>query len=73
MTTNNLTLLSDIERFLSDTQMGPSYFGKKSVGNSELVPRLRCGRGKRTWPETEAKIRKFMRDERAKRSRKDAA
>ncbi|WP_139206564.1 hypothetical protein [Paracoccus homiensis] len=52
------SLLSDIEVFLSDTQMSASYFGKKSAGNSELVPRLRGGG--RVWPETETKIRSFM-------------
>lgn len=52
------TLLQEIEAFLSDQEMGASYFGKVAVGNSELVPRLR--RGGRVWPETEAKVRSFM-------------
>lgn len=54
--TNNL--LSEIEGFLARTEMGASYFGKASCGNSEVVDRLRSGR--RVWPETEIKIRAFM-------------
>ncbi|OLS51323.1 hypothetical protein BV392_04455 [Rhodovulum sulfidophilum] len=53
-------LLSDIDSFLENTGMGASYFGKRAVGNSELVSRLRCGG--RVWPETERKIRSFMAD-----------
>lgn len=63
-------LLSDIDTFLSETGMGESYFGKKSVGNSELVPRLR--KGGRVWPDTEERVRRFMADERARLER-DAA
>lgn len=67
-------LLEEIERFLSETGMGPSYFGKVSVGNSELVNRLRVG--KRVWPETETKLRAFMfaeRRDRASTKRETAA
>lgn len=52
------TLLQEIEAFLATQKMGASYFGKKAVGNSEVVPRLRDGG--RIWPETEAKLRSFM-------------
>lgn len=55
MTSN---LLTEIEAFLANTEMGVSYFGKASCGNSEVVDRLRSGR--RVWPETEIKIRAFM-------------
>ena len=58
-------LLSDIEDFLARTGMGPSYFGKQAVGNSEIVARLRSGG--RVWPETEAALRRFM-DERRDRA-----
>ena len=51
-------LLAEIEAFLSATQMGASYFGKKATGNSEMVPRLR--NGGRVWPETERQVRDFM-------------
>lgn len=51
-------LLDEIERFLADTGMGASYFGKRAAKNSELVPRLRAGR--RVWPETANAVRRFM-------------
>ena len=51
-------LLDEIEAFLSETGMGPSYFGKQAVRNSEIVSRLRAGG--RVWPETEAQLRGFM-------------
>ena len=57
------TLLQEIEAFLAENGMGASYFGKRAVGNSELVSRLR-GSG-RIWPETEAKVRSFMLNARA--------
>jgi hypothetical protein len=34
-------LLAEIETFLRSSGMGPSYFGKVAVGNSDLVKRLR--------------------------------
>ena len=58
--TPHTQLLAQIEAFLSETGMGASYFGKTSVGNSEVVARLRDGR--RVWPETEAGIVRFMAD-----------
>lgn len=67
-------LLSDVTEFLSETGMGASYFGKMASGNSELVKRLNMGR--RVWPETEQKVRAFMRQHRAKsatRKRKGVA
>jgi hypothetical protein len=54
----NHTLLTDIEAFLTASGMGPSYFGKCAVGNSELVARLRGGG--RVWPETAEAIRAFI-------------
>lgn len=51
-------LLDEIETFLTETGMGPSYFGKQAVRNSEIVSRLR--NGGRIWPETEAQLRAFM-------------
>lgn len=52
-------LLSEIDDFLAETGMGPSYFSKTASGNSELVKRLRAGG--RMWPETEKKVRDYMR------------
>ncbi len=64
-------LLSDIDVFLSETGMGPSYFSKSASGNSELVKRLRAGG--RLWPETEKKVRDFMRSHRKAAARETAA
>lgn len=58
MSQERTDILSDIEEFLSETNMGASYFGKASMGSSELVKRLR--KGGRMWPENEAKVRAFM-------------
>lgn len=60
MTIMHPQLLAEIDDFLSQTGMGESYFGKVSVGNSELVARLRDG--KRVWPETETRIKSFIVD-----------
>lgn len=51
-------LLEEIDTFIAETGMGEKYFGKKAVGNSEVVPRLR--NGGRVWPETERAIRDFI-------------
>lgn len=66
MTEKPATILDEIEAFLSTTGMGASYFGRMATGNTELVPRLRSGG--RIWPETEAKVRAFIRAERRKRT-----
>jgi len=60
------TLLTEIERFLARHDMSAAHFGRLSVRNGRLVERLRAGEtphGKavRIWPDTEARIRKFMR------------
>ncbi len=60
-----ISLLDLIDSFLSETGMSPSYFGKRATGNSEVVARLRAGR--RVWPETEQKVRAFIRTERQRR------
>lgn len=52
------TLLQDIERFLRLTGMGPSYFGKASCGNSELVRRLKTGGD--VQMDTAAKVKRYM-------------
>jgi len=53
-------LLTDIEAFLEASQMGPSYFGKASCGNSEVVERLR--NGNTVTLVTAERIRAFMRE-----------
>lgn len=56
--TPNQQLLGEIRRFLTKHPMGPSYFGKRAVGNSELVARLAAGRS--VSLDTAAKARAFM-------------
>lgn len=51
-------LLTDIQTFIRETGMGPSYFGKASCGNSELVERLEKG-GTVTLT-TADRVRSFM-------------
>ena len=64
MTQPQNDLLTDICSFLALTGMGESYFGKRSVGNSELVSRLRKGRP--VLNETERRAREFMTERLAK-------
>ena len=54
-------LRAQISAFLADSGMSPSYFGKLSVGNSELVARL-YGGGTVTLDTAQA-VRKFMKSE----------
>ncbi len=51
-------LLSEIDAFLSQTSMAPSTFGRKAVGDAKFIGRLRAG--KRCWPETAQKARRFI-------------
>jgi hypothetical protein len=51
-------LLAEIDRFLSETGMGASYFGKAATGNTEVVKRMRDGGF--VSPRTEANLRRFM-------------
>lgn len=53
-------LLTSVEDFLTETGMAESAFGRGAVKDWKLVRDLRNGR--RLWPETEAKVRKFMAD-----------
>jgi hypothetical protein len=55
---DKLDLLAEIETFLRSSGMGPSYFGKVAVGNSDLVKRLRKGRPILTV--TESQVRAFI-------------
>lgn len=55
-------LLIEIRKFLAETGMGPSYFGKQAVGNSELVERLEEGRT--VTLVTAEKVRAFMAERR---------
>lgn len=56
-------LLTDIETFCSRHDIKPTRFGELALNDKPFVSQLRGeGRAKprRVWPETEAKIRKFM-------------
>ncbi|QHJ78249.1 MAG: hypothetical protein [Caudoviricetes sp.] len=69
MNKRNGNILFLVDEFLEETGMGPAYFGKKSVGNSELVKRLR--NGKDIFSSTERRVRDFIREYRkAKRHHK---
>lgn len=56
-------LLDEIEGFLAESGMSPSYFGKKAAKNSELVARLRGGGDVRTA--TAERVRGFIREKSA--------
>jgi hypothetical protein len=67
----NGDLISDIRKFLSETGMGPSYFGKAACGNSEVVGRLESGRT--ITLETAERIRAFMAERRTRPAPAEAA
>lgn len=54
------TLLQDIEAFLEthSATLSATAFGEGAMNDRHLVRQMRNGR--RIWPETEAKIRRFM-------------
>lgn len=52
------TLLTDIEAFMETHGLSRTSFGVQALGDRHFVKQLRNGR--RTWPETEAKVRQFM-------------
>jgi len=65
-TDQSAILLSKIDAFLNDAGMGESYFGKRAVGNSELVGRLRNGRP--VLQDTAVKVVEFIKAERKRRN-----
>lgn len=58
----SVQLLSEIEAFLAEFGIGEHRFGILAANNGRLVERLRAGG--RVWPETEDRIRQFMRERR---------
>lgn len=65
-------LLREIDAFLAESGWSEYRFGMAAISNGRLVERLRAGttpKGKpvRIWPDTEARIRAFIRAERAKK------
>jgi hypothetical protein len=51
-------LLNDIELFMETHGLSATKFGQDALGDRHFVKQLRKGR--RVWPETEAKVRQFM-------------
>lgn len=64
-------LISEIETFLAETGMSPYRFGFEAVRNGRLVDRLRNNR--RIWPDTEDRVRAFMRSARKASKKPEAA
>jgi hypothetical protein len=56
------TLLTEIEAFIAHHQLSATMFGHLALGDRHLVRSMKGERGRprRLWPETEAKVRKFM-------------
>lgn len=57
------TILSDIEAFIAAHGMAESTFGREALGDWRLISEMRGTerrKGRRLWPETEAKVRRFM-------------
>jgi hypothetical protein len=52
------TLLSDIVAYCEAQGMKPTRFGELALNDKPFVSQLENGR--RVWPETEAKVRRFM-------------
>jgi hypothetical protein len=56
-------LLADIEAFCATHEIAESTFGRDAVNDWKFIGDLRGAPGKRprrVWPETEAKVRRFM-------------
>ncbi len=53
-----MNLLDDVEAFLLAHAVSATAFGRMSLRDRHFVRQLREGR--RVWPETEAKVRRFM-------------
>lgn len=52
-------LLSEIDSYLAEAKFGEHRFGILAVSNGRLVERLRSGG--RIWPDTEERVRSFIR------------
>ena len=58
-----MDLLADIQAFIETHGITEPQFGEQSVNDKNLVPQLNginCARPRRLWPETEARIRRYM-------------
>lgn len=56
-------LLNDIRAFCDANHIKPTRFGEMALNDTAFVHKLE--RGRRVWPETEAKARNFMASYRA--------
>ncbi|MBO9377889.1 hypothetical protein GG804_14035 [Sphingomonas histidinilytica] len=65
------SLLSEIEKFIKRTHIAPTTLGRRALGDPSFVGQLR--RGRRTWPDTEKKVRAFMAAHAAAAPRRRAA
>jgi hypothetical protein len=54
------TLIDDIEAFIKTHGLSERQFGVLALNDKNLIPDLRGERPRRLWPETEAKVRRFM-------------
>lgn len=52
-------LITEIEAFCERHRMAETRFGLLAMNDKPFVKQLREG-GRRVWPETEAKVRRFM-------------
>ncbi len=54
------SLLAQIEAFLKRESVAETAFGRGALNDPHFIENLRNGR--RVWPETAEKVRKFMRE-----------
>lgn len=66
-----LMLIDDIKAFCATHGLSIWQFGEKAVNDKSFVKNLEEGR--RIWPETEAKVRRFMSTYRPDASQEEAA
>jgi hypothetical protein len=64
-------LLQDIEAFCDTHKLSIWQFGELALNDKPFVKQLQDGR--RVWPETEAKVRRFMATYRPDAASQDAA
>lgn len=53
-------LLDDIKAFCGTHEMSIWQFGEKAMNDKSFVKNLEGDPPRRMWPETEAKVRRFM-------------
>jgi len=65
MSKHHPDLLAEIEAFVAKAGMSEITFGRKAMSDPHFVRDLRNNR--RLWPETEAKVRRWIKAQRAPR------